>query len=214
MGIDASGLELRMLAHYMQDDVYTRAVCEGKSADKTDVHSLNQLAAGLETRDQAKTFIYAFLYGAGAEKIGSIVGGGYRTGQRLIGSFLDKTPALSKLRTKVQKIADSGSLPGLDGRRLYVRSQHKALNTLLQGAGAIVMKQASILFRNYLTSEKIPAKLLLTVHDEWQLEVPEQYAERVGQLGRKAIQDAGVVLGLRCPLDGEYKIGNNWYETH
>ena len=214
VGIDASGLELRMLAHYMQDQDYIKAVCEGKSSDKTDVHSINQRAAGLDTRDQAKTFIYAFLYGAGAEKIGSITGGGSHKGRQLIDTFLEKTPALAKLKDKIKKMAEKGSLPGLDGRRLYVRSPHKALNTLLQGAGAAVMKEALCILVADLDAEKVPYKMLINSHDEWQTETPTDYAEQVGKLGRQAIQDAGQRLGLRCPLDGEYKIGKNWYETH
>lgn len=214
VGIDASGLELRMLAHYMQDDDYIKAVCEGKSSDKTDVHSINQRAAGLDTRDQAKTFIYAFLYGAGAEKIGSIAGGGSHKGKQLIAAFLEATPALQSLRQKVTKIAEKGSLPGLDGRRLFVRSSHKALNTLLQGAGAAVMKVALLVLTDSLKDAKIPYKMLINCHDEWQIETPTEYAERVGQLGRKAIKTAGELLNLRCPLDGEYKIGSNWSQTH
>ena len=214
VGIDASGLELRMLAHYMQDADYVKAVCEGKSADKTDVHSLNQKAAGLATRDQAKTFIYAYLYGAGDEKIGSIVGGGAKTGKKLKADFLAKTPALDALKKKIARMAEKGSLPGLDGRRLFVRSPHKALNTLLQGAGAVVMKEALVIFEGNLKALDIPHKFILNVHDEFQLEVPTEYAEQVGQIGRASIQAAGVTLKLRCPLDGEYKIGKNWYETH
>jgi len=214
VGIDASGLELRMLAHYMQDDDYIKAVCEGKSSDKTDVHSINQRAAGLDTRDQAKTFIYAFLYGAGAEKIGSIAGGGAHKGKQLINAFLEATPALQSLRTKVTKIAEKGSLPGLDGRRLFVRSPHKALNTLLQGAGAAVMKVALVLLDDSLKASKIPYKFLLNVHDEVQIEVPTEYADKTMGLGMKAIEDAGVVLKLRCPLAGEAKKGANWFLTH
>lgn len=214
VGIDASGLELRMLAHYMQDQSYVDSVVHGKREDATDVHSVNQKAAGLRTRDQAKTFIYAFLYGAGAEKIGKIVGGSSKDGKVLIDNFLSSTPALLALRAKVARMAAKGSLPGLDGRRLYIRQEHKALNTLLQGAGAIVMKKALVIFKELLTVNQIPHKMLLNVHDEWQLEVPKQFGEIVGELGVSAIRAAGVALGLRCPLDGEYKVGKNWAETH
>lgn len=214
VGIDARGLELRMLAHYMQDQSYVDSVVHGKREDATDVHSVNQKAAGLRTRDQAKTFIYAFLYGAGAEKIGKIVGGSSKDGKVLIDNFLSSTPTLLALRAKVARMATKGSLPGLDGRRLYIRQEHKALNTLLQGAGAIVMKKALVIFKELLTVNQIPHKMLLNVHDEWQLEVPKQFGEIVGELGVSAIQAAGVALGLRCPLDGEYKVGKNWAETH
>lgn len=209
VGIDASGLELRMLAHYMNDDAYTNEVVSG------DIHTANQKAAGLETRNQAKTFIYAFLYGAGASKIGKITGGGAKEGEVLINSFLKNTPKLRALREKVSRIfSEKGTLPSLDGRRLQVRSEHSALNTLLQGAGAVVMKQALVLLDKKLKSAKIDYKFVANVHDEWQIEVEEDRAEEVGKLGVESIAEAGQVLNMRCPLTGEYNVGNNWKETH
>ena len=209
VGIDASGLELRMLAHYMKDDAYIYEVTQG------DIHTANQKAAGLETRAQAKTFIYAFLYGAGAAKIGKVVGAGAKEGQRLIDSFLENTPKLRTLREEVARICkSSGSLPGLDGRRLYVRSDHAAVNTLLQGAGAIVMKQALVILDERLSKLGVDYKFVANVHDEWQIEVEEAYADMVGKLGVQAIEEAGRVLEMRCPLTGDYKVGNSWKETH
>ena len=209
VGIDASGLELRMLAHYMNDDAYTNEVVSG------DIHTANQTAAGLETRNQAKTFIYAFLYGAGSAKIGTITGGGAKEGQKLIDSFLRNTPKLKALREKVSRIyAQKAWLPGLDGRKLLVRSEHSALNTLLQGAGAIVMKQAVVLLSNRLKREKIEHKFCANVHDEWQIETKEETAELVGQYGVWAIEQAGKELNMRCPLTGEYRTGLTWKDTH
>jgi len=209
VGIDASGLELRMLAHYMKDDAYTTEVVSG------DIHTANQKAAGLETRNQAKTFIYAFLYGAGAAKIGSIVGGSSKEGQALITRFLRNTPRLRALREKVSRIyVQKAWLPGLDGRKLLVRSEHSALNTLLQGAGAIAMKQALVIFNKRLRQSKMDYKFVANVHDEWQLEVEEHRADEAGKMGVQAITDASVVLNMRCPLGGEYRVGNNWKDTH
>lgn len=209
VGIDASGLELRMLAHYMGDDEYTQLILHD------DIHTYNQQAAGLDTRPQAKTFIYAFLYGAGDAKIGAITGGGAKEGAKLKATFLSSLPALGRLLTRVQRIAaDKGSLPGLDGRRILVRSEHAALNTLLQSAGAIVMKHALVLAVKRLDADGLPYKLVAQVHDEFQVEVPEAYADDVGRVFRDAIIDAGEKLNMRCPLDGEYKIGNTWADTH
>ena len=208
VGADASGLELRMLAHYMKDKDYVKEVIEG------DIHTKNQIAAGLQTRPQAKTFIYAFLYGAGAAKIGSIVGGGAREGETLIKSFLDNTPALKTLRAKVERMAEKGYLPGLDGRKLFVRSAHSALNTLLQGAGAIVMKQAMIILDGKIRKEKLDAHFVVNVHDEWQLEVLEKDADRVGQLAVESLEETTKELDLFCPLTGEYKVGSTWADTH
>lgn len=209
VGIDASGLELRMLAHYMNDDAYTNEVVSG------DIHTANQKAAGLQERNQAKTFIYAFLYGAGSTKIGKIVGGSAKEGQALIDAFLKNTPKLRALREKVVRIfSEKGTLPGLDGRKLLVRSEHSALNTLLQGAGAIVMKQALVILESSLRKNKIDFKFVANVHDEWQIEVKEEQAEDAGKLGVLAIEEAGRVLNMRCPLTGEFKTGYTWEQTH
>jgi DNA polymerase I-like protein with 3'-5' exonuclease and polymerase domains len=214
VGADASGLELRMLAHYMRDEKYVKTVVEGSSKDGTDVHTKNQQAAGLPTRDHAKTFIYAFLYGAGPAKIGSIVGKGSAEGSKLMARFLKATPALQRLRDKVAKHASKGFVPGLDGRKVWVRSEHAALNTLLQSAGAIVMKKALVLLHKRLSCAIIEAHFSANVHDEWQIECSSEDAERVGQMAVQSIRDAGAYYNLRCPLDGEFKVGTTWKDTH
>jgi DNA polymerase I-like protein with 3'-5' exonuclease and polymerase domains len=214
VGCDASGLELRMLAHYMKDNDYVRTVTEGSSKDGTDVHTVNQRAAGLSTRDNAKTFIYAFLYGAGDAKIGSIVGGTAKVGKELKSKFLNQTPSLARLIERVGKQASKGWVPGLDGRRIWVRSEHSALNSLLQGAGAVVMKKALVIFDNKRAANKWPVKYVVNVHDEAQLECPKDIAEEVGKAFKQSIIEAGEHFKLRCPLDGEYKIGANWRKTH
>jgi DNA polymerase I len=206
VGIDASGLELRMLAHYMNDEDYTNEIING------DIHTTNQKLAGLKSRNQAKTFIYAFLYGAGDAKIGAVVRGTKKDGARLKQSFLNNLPSLKSLRTSVSREAAKGYLKGLDGRKLFVRSEHSALNTLLQGAGAIVMKQAMIIFKEKI--KELNACFVANVHDEWQLEVIEDQADLVGRLGVEAIVEAGLHFKMNCPLDGEYNIGGNWSETH
>lgn len=208
VGMDASGLELRMLAHYMNDEDYTNEVING------DIHTANQRAANLESRDKAKTFIYAFLYGAGDGKIGQVVGGTAKDGKRLKQNFLKNTPALKKLRTRVTSLADSGSLIGLDGRLLHVRSSHAALNTLLQSAGAIVMKRAVVLLDHFSQVYKIDYKLVGQIHDEVQVEVAENQAQFFGDLAVNCVRRAGKDFKLNCPLDGDYKIGTTWRETH
>jgi len=208
VGVDASGLELRMLASFMNDKEYTDEILNG------DIHTTNQVNAGLSTRAQAKTFIYAFLYGAGDAKIGSIVDGSQRTGARLRQRFLENTPALAELRERVSIASQRGYLRGLDGRCLHIRSEHSALNTLLQSAGAIVMKKALQIFEQYAPKWKLDYKLLGSIHDEYQIEAREDHADKVGYLMVESIKAAGIALDLKCPLDGEYKIGNNWAETH
>ena len=208
VGFDASGLELRMLAHYMDDKEFTNVLL------KEDVHTRNQMAAGLADRDQAKTFIYAFLYGAGDAKIGTIVGGSARDGARLKERFLGNTPSLESLRERVVRASARGYIRGLDGRRLHVRSGHAALNTLLQAAGAVVMKKALVILDKYAKEWELDYRFIGNVHDEVQTEVREAHADKFGWLGVECLKAAGIEFGLRCPLDGEYKIGENWSETH
>ena len=208
VGIDAAGLELRMLAHYMNDKEYTNEVTNG------DVHTTNQKNAGLATRDLAHTFIYAFLYGAGDAKIGAIVGGSRRDGAKLKEKFLDNTPPLRDLRERVARSAKKGHLIGLDGRKLILRSEHAALNTLLQSAGAIIMKKSLTILDEYATIHNIEYKFVGNIHDEFQVEVKEEQAEKLGWLAVECIKAAGDRMNLKCPLDGEFKVGVNWAATH
>ena len=208
VGMDASGLELRMLAHYMNDKDYTNEILTG------DIHTANQLAAGLDTRSQAKTFIYAFLYGGGDARIGSIVGGSSADGRRLKAKFLKNTPALGALRERVVVAAGRGFVFGLDRRKVSIRSEHAALNSLLQSAGAIIMKKALCILDEYATLHKIDYKIIGNIHDEIQTEVATKDAERFGRLATASIEAAGLHYKLNCPLAGEYQIGDNWSETH
>jgi DNA polymerase I-like protein with 3'-5' exonuclease and polymerase domains len=208
VGIDASGLELRMLAHYMNDADYIEEVING------DIHSTNQELAGLKTRDQAKTFIYALVYGAGDAKIGKIINGDIKKGKQLKERFYRNLPALKKLRDRVQQASNRGYLKGIDGRKIYVRSQHSALNTLLQGSGAIVMKQAMINLYLSMRLNSIDANFVANIHDEWQLQVKESQADYIGRLGVESIEKVTEQFNMRCDLTGQYKIGGNWSETH
>tara|TARA_R100001377_G_scaffold76587_1_gene53552 strand:- start:360 stop:2105 length:1746 start_codon:yes stop_codon:yes gene_type:complete len=212
VGIDASGLELRMLAHYMNDEGYTNEIING------DIHTANQKLAKLKSRNQAKTFIYALCYGAGNAKLGSIVGGSSRAGKQLREQFFDSNPSFKALTNRVERASGKGYLKGLDGRKIMLRHQHSALNTLLQGGGAIAMKKALVLlYKDIYTCGKEfreGVKIVANIHDEWQIEVPEKNAERVGKIAVLCIERAGKFFNMRCPLTGEYKIGDNWNETH
>ena len=208
VGIDAASLELRMLAHYMNDKEFTNEVLNG------DIHTVNQKLAGLKSRTQAKTFIYAFIYGAGDAKLGTVVGGGRRDGQQLKQRFLANLPSLANLKNRVTRAAEKGHIKGLDGRKIFIRSAHSALNALLQGAGAIVMKKALQLLNEYILEKNLDAHFVANIHDEWQIEVAEKDAKEVGELGVLAIKNAGLAFDMKCPLDGEYNVGDNWNETH
>lgn len=271
VGIDLAGVELRCLSHYMarfDGGAYGKAVVEGSSKDESDVHSLNAKALGLTPhtvynvfgkqktgRDIAKTFIYAFLYGAGDEKLGSIVGvsdeelARFPTTQRgrwtkaeqrllrdgravdpinvsmivkggmLKARFLKQTPALDKLREQVvEKAKKAKHLIGLDGRVLFVRSAHSALNTLLQSAGAVLAKEATVIGydktiqRGWQWADDWA--LVAHIHDELQNEAREEIADEVGLTVVEAMREAGQKYNMRVPIDGAYKVGCNWAETH
>ncbi len=208
VGVDASGLELRMLAHYMDDKEYINEIING------DIHTTNQNFAGLKSRDQAKTFIYALVYGAGDEKIGSIIKGSRSEGKQLRERFLSSLPTYKSLKERVDRAASKNFLKGLDGRKLYIRNKHAALNTLLQGAGAILMKKALVNLDSLLRLNAIDYRFVANIHDEWQIEVRESQADFVGEMAVKSIVESGKHFNLRCPMDGEYKVGGNWSDTH
>lgn len=213
VGTDASGLELRCLAHYMNDEDYTNEILNG------DIHSKNQAAAGLPTRDNAKTFIYGFLYGAGDAKVGAIIGKGAKQGKEIKEKFLTSLPSLGRLSRAVkEKIRTRGYLKGIDGRTLKVREQYKGLNVLLQSCGAIVMKKALCILADDIEAKgwKINEDIafVLNVHDEYQAEVKEELVDEYKVMAVEAIRKAGEYFGFRCPLDGESKVGENWYDTH
>tara|TARA_R110001592_G_scaffold298424_1_gene569226 strand:- start:123 stop:836 length:714 start_codon:yes stop_codon:yes gene_type:complete len=208
VGMDAKGLELRMLAHYMNDEDYMDIVLHG------DPHTANQKAAGLNTRSQAKTFIYAFLYGAGAEKLGTVVNGTARDGAQLKKQFLSNMPTLEKLIHRVQGASERGNVIGLDGRRIFIRHQHAALNTLLQGAGAISCKQWSISMHHYIKLHRLDARLVNTIHDELQYEVHNRDVDEVVLGADKMMQEAGRLLGVRLELNADAKVGRTWASTH
>ena len=214
VGMDAAALELRMLASYMRDSLYVEAAVSGTEELGTDIHTVNMNLAGLSSRDQAKTMYYALIYGAGDSKLGSIIGGKAAAGRQLKDRLFNEIPNLSDLIERIQTAATKGYIKGLDGRLIKVRNVYSALNTLLQGGGAIVMKRALILLNQYATDAGLDFKFVGNIHDEIQAEVLEEHAERFAELAEIAMEHAGEYYNMFCPLAGNAKIGNNWSETH
>lgn len=230
VGADASGLELRCLSHYLHsydDGSYGKSVVSG------DIHWENAIAFGLvpagtkrdkhdpeheDRRNQSKTLIYALIYGAGDLKLGSVVGGTAKEGKRLRSSFEKKVPAYKMLRDAVASASRRGYLVGLDGRKLPIRSQHAALNTLLQSAGAVVMKVALVGFVRDMSFDGhewgSDYAVIGWIHDEFQIECRPELEKRVGNGAVASIVAAGSELGFRCSLDGEFRCGSSWSETH
>ena len=222
VGCDAAALELRCLAGYMapyDGGAYIKTVIEGQKEANTDIHTVNQQVIGAATRDMAKTWFYAYIYGAGHQKLGEILGGTSALGKASKERFEKGLPALGKLVRAIEaSLQRRGYLKGLDGRKLHVRSQHAALNTLLQSAGAVLMKKALVILNGALgTQGFVHGKdyaFVANVHDEWQIEVLPQLAEEVGRLSVESIRKAGEAFNFHCPLDATYKIGATWAETH
>jgi DNA polymerase-1 len=219
LGCDASGIQLRILAHYMNDPDYTHECVNG------DIHEKNLTAMGIdkgklhedgkhESRDIAKTFIYAWLLGAGDEKVGSICGGDSVFGRDVKETFLASLPSLAALKQRAKQAAGLGRLVGLDGRYLEIKSEHFALSAYLQGAESCIMKHAMVQWHKWVHERGLDARMVAVVHDEFQVETLNEHCDEVGDLIIKSIVKAGEHFKLNCPLDGEYKTGKNWYDTH
>lgn len=226
VGADASGLELRCLAHFLGR---YDAGAYAKKIISCDIHWENAKSFGLApqqeqdksnpahktARNQAKGGIYALIYGAADAKLGLVLGGDVKKGKKSRANFLTAVPAFQKLKDDVESaVARNGKLKGIDGRDLPIRSPHAALNTLLQSAGAVVMKKACIIAHAEYESRSIPVTQVAAVHDEYQLMTFPKFADDVGRIMVEAIQKAGAYYKFRCPLDGEYRVGKNWAETH
>ncbi len=241
VGCDASGLELRMLGHYLgryDGGEYAEAVVNGTSADGTDAHTKMQRAVGYHSRDIVKALTYATLYGAGNSKLGEITNKDRKHGGGKMVPKSQEAKLGGQIRRKVEngirgfgqldtvckaKDKAQGYVKGLDGRKVDTAGQHSALNTVLQSAGAIVMKKAIELFHFELCKEAglvddqwnpVGWHYLAQVHDEVQFSCEPQLAEQIGQLFQQSITLAGERLKLRCVLDGEYMIGDSWASCH
>lgn len=213
VGADLQGLELRMLAHFMAK------YDNGKYGDKIlndDIHTYNQKSAGLPNRDSAKTFIYAYCYGAGDEKLGKIIGGNRIAGSQIRAKFQKEIPALDKVQQEVRfSVAKNKGVQLPDGRIVPVRSEHAALNTLLQGSGAIVSKLwMCIAYVNLKKRFGTQVSQVAYVHDELQYSCHKSITDEVGKIVTLAATEAGEKLGLKIRIDANYSIGSNWSETH
>jgi len=214
VGADASGLELRCLAHYIgafDDGHFTKQLLDG------DIHTYNQKQIGLPTRDLAKRVIYGCIYGIGDTRLGAVVGKNSQEGKRIKQKLFEALPALKQLRDNVIiSVRNKKYLLGLDKRKLIPRSEHSSLNLLIQSCGALILKQATVILHNKLKEKNYndDVQMVAHIHDELQLQCKSSIADAVGKIARQSIIDAGVYFNLRCPLDAAYKIGNSWAETH
>jgi len=209
VGVDSKACQARLLCHYMGDKEYTKQVLV------MDIHEVNRRLVGLKSRSEAKTVYYAFLFGAGDPKLGASLGGTAKDGRRAKQGFLRAIPRIGSLIKRVKsRVEDNGYVHGLDGRRIYVNSPHKALNYLLQGGESVYMKYAQSILWKSIQREGLDAHYVATVHDEFQMEVLDAHVDRVRELALDAMLRAGTHLGINLPMEGEVKVGRTWRDTH
>jgi DNA polymerase-1 len=219
VGCDLSGIEARMLAHYMDDSDYTNEILNG------DIHTKNQLAAGLPTRDSAKTFFYGFLYGAGDEKVGLLVNGDKSDGRRIKEQFIESLPSLKRLIETKQKEAEKGYVTSLDGRPVRITKSEnfkgalaydtrKALNSLLQSSATIFFKKWAGFVDKLITERNIDAKIMILYHDELQADVHPDHVEAYKEALHDALALTDTYYDVKCKNDIEIKTGNNWGDCH
>ncbi len=233
VGVDADGQELRCLGHYLfpyDGGAYAREVVQG------DIHSTIQNLIGFFTRNGTKPVEYGLIYGAGNEKLGLIAvkdalsageepprnlkKRGKEIRQAILSGIKGFSDLLSGVKEKASRTEDGKppKLRGVDGRTLWVRSAHSALNLLLQSCGIIHMKRAIADLRPALEAAGYEYDrdwaMVLWVHDEIQIECRPEIAEDIGRIAAGVIEEAARKLGIRTPMTGTYQIGNNWKETH
>jgi len=206
VGTDASGLELRMLAHYLNREAFTRQVLEG------DPHSYNAEVAGVD-RPTAKTLLYAIQYGAQAGKVASIIGGTFKEGDALRTQFLARL-GLDEVMNEAQAEQKAGRIELVDGSMIICPSPHSALNYRLQGGGARVMAQGAIFLEQMIYKKGLDSLKVGDVHDEWIYDVHPDDAEEHRNLSLQALNMAGEELNMRLPIDGKSLIGPSWAHVH
>lgn len=230
VGHDADGLEIRFIAHYLGDPEFIKALVSGDKKLGTDIHSLNMKRWEMDSRDDAKTTLYALVYGAGDDKLGSIVGKDAAHGAWIRKVAYEHMPSIESLLKKVAKAAKRGWLKGLDGRKIWLRRKSAAMNSLIQSAGAIMMKKSMVLLHESVLSNfshvsigqgsdleymiDFPVKKVLDIHDEAQADVMDEYVDQYIELAEQSIVKAGEFFKIKCPLVAEAKAGSNWAETH
>ena len=223
VGTDADGIQLRVLADYLwryfDADQYAQAIMQGKKEDETDIHNVNKRALGLNhaTRDMAKTFIYAWLLGAGVAKTAQILKVNQRQASQARDNFVKSIDGLAQLKNKlIPAVGEQGYFTGYDGRKVIIPSEHKALAGILQSAESVLMKHTLLRWTSEARKQGINFKLVGFIHDEYQTEVigTKEEAEALGKLQADCMLEVGQELGFKIPTPGSYDVGNNWLDTH
>ena len=210
VGVDAKGIQLRVLAHYLNNPKFTEAVLEG------DPHSYNQEVGGFRTRPIAKTFIYAFLLGAGDAKVGEIIGGSTRDGREIKKRFVANFPGLADLLDDLERqVERTGRIRLCDGTPLAVEHPHTRLGYLLQGDESRIMKKAAILTAEQIHRRKLDVIKVGDIHDEWQSDVFKDHVEELtDDVYPESFGASGKFFDYRLPIQCDSKVGLTWAQTH
>ena len=205
---DGAGYQARVVAHFGRDQEMSDEILKG------DIHQKNADAINC-SRNEAKPFFFAFLFGAGGVKLGTILGRSAQAGNKAKDAFLNRWPALASLTEQVKNVAQQrGYLRGLDGRRIYTDEAYKAFNYLIQGTEAILMKRTIVRINEAFEEEGIEAKQLLFYHDECTWEISPQDTERAEHIIRKWFVEAPKELGVTIMEAGDCKTGKDYLEVH
>ena len=216
VGADLSGIELRMLSHYLakyDGGRYAEILLNG------DIHQVNADKIGI-TRKLVKTVTYAFLYGAGDEKIGHSYdkqlssSSAKRKGKEIRAAYIDAVEGLEGLLKAIKKASEKGYIRSIDGRQIAVDSPHKSLNFLLQSGAGVVAKRWMVINQEHIKELNLCCSQLGFIHDELQFEVDPKHAEDLCSSLVLSSTEAGEYYKIRCRIDAEATIGQNWSETH
>jgi DNA polymerase I-like protein with 3'-5' exonuclease and polymerase domains len=215
VGADLSGIELRMLAHYLSkyDSDFADVLLNG------DIHQVNADKVGVSRR-QIKTITYAWCYGAGNEKIGHSYDpqlsstAAKKKGKEIREAFVEAIPGMSNLLEAIDVAAKRGFVRSIDGRKIILDSPHKALNYLLQSGAGVIAKRWLLINNDTITKTKLCASQLAFIHDELQFECTKEHAEDLSTSLVYSAAAAGEYYKLRIPIAAEAKIGENWAEVH
>lgn len=208
VGCDASGLEWRLAGHYINTQEVIYLIVSG------DIHNRVMEVAGLPTRDMAKSCGFGILYGAGVGRVAQITGKKTQEAERIRTSIIEGLPGLKQLIDQVTHDSKRGYIETIDGRRIYTRSSHSALNALIQSAGSIIIKVAALIMDKYIKDHMYDCRQICVYHDEIVYECHKNIAEDIAELVKRAMLKSGEYFKLRIPIDSEAKIGLNWSEIH
>lgn len=209
VGVDAKGIQFRILANYLDDKEFTDVVLGG------DIHEYNRSKTGHGSRHQNKTFGYAALLGAGAAKVGSIFGVSPAMGGRIKNKWISTVPGLKRLYQRLEdELDDGGRITLCDGTRVLVPSPHMVLAYLLQGDESRIMKQAKIYTDLQCRKEKLDILWVGDIHDEWQVDVLNKDVDRFIEIAEACFVKAGKSFNYNIPINSDAKVGKTWAETH